>query len=281
MRVQSSIFAALMEAFANKVVWITGASSGIGAEMARQFSKEGALLVLSARRAEALESLRSSLPRPESVLVIPLDLSKSATFGQAVQTVLHSYKRIDYLINNAGISQRSYAAETSLEVDRRIMEVNYFGTIALSKAVLPHMLEQGGGHFAVISSLVGKFGFGVRSAYAASKHALHGFFESLHIELKHKGIEVTMICPGPVQTDISVNALDGSGQATGEMDEMQLKGLPVERAVAVMLDAIRKKRREVLVGSFKEKLGVYLKAWWPSLFFRMALKQNPRAEVKL
>ncbi len=269
-----------MKSFQNKVVWITGASSGIGREMALQLGREGSSLVLSARRKEELEALRAALPFPEKVLVLPLDLGSTDGFDQAVHTVIAHMERIDFLINNAGISQRSYAIDTDLSVDRRIMEINYFGTIALSKAVLPQMIKQGSGHFVVVTSLVGKFGFGVRSAYAASKHALHGFFESLHIELHSRGIRVTLLCPGPVQTPISLNALDGSGKPTGQMDEMQEKGMPVDEAVRQMLAGVKREAQEVIIGSFKERLGVRLKAWWPSQFFRMALKQNPQGEVK-
>jgi short-subunit dehydrogenase len=281
MRHQSSIFAASMGAFANKVVWITGASSGIGSEMAQQFSLAGARLVLSARREEALQNLRDTLAFPEKVLVLPLDLTKPGSFAEAVKQVLELMGGIDILVNNAGISQRSYVVDTDLSVDRSIMEINYFGTIALSKAVLPQMLKQGHGHFVVVTSIVGKLGFGVRSAYAASKHALHGFFESLHIELHHRGIRVTLLCPGPVQTPISIHALDGSGKPSGVMDEMQLKGMPVDVAVRTMIKGIQHQEREVIVGSFTERLGVKLKAWWPAQFFKLALKQNPRGTVKI
>ena len=270
-----------MDYFKNKVVWITGASSGIGLETARRLSTAGARLVISARRAAVLEDVKASLAKPENVLVVPIDLESPQHFEEATRKVIDHFGGIDILINNAGISQRSYVVDTNLSVDKRIMEINYFGTVALTKAVLPHMLEAGGGHFVTVTSLVGKFGFGVRSAYAASKHALHGFFESLHIELYGRGIRVSLVCPGPVQTPISLNALDGAGKPTGEMDEMQKKGMPVDRAVDIMLQGVSRGKKEIIIGSFKEKLGVRLKAWMPSVFFKMALKQNPRGEVKL
>lgn len=270
-----------MHSFKDKVVWITGASSGIGEETARQLSKMGAKLVLSSRKTHDLERVKSKLDTADSVRVLQLDLTKPERFEEAVSLVYDWFGRVDLLFNCAGISQRSYVLETDLSVDRRIMEINYFGTIALTKAVLPRMLESGGGHFAVVTSVTGKFGFGVRSAYAASKHALHGFFESLRIELSGRGIGVTMICPGPIQTDISKHALDGNGNPTGVMDEMQEKGLPVDKAVAVMLKAIGAKKKEVVVGGFKEKLGVKLSALLPGLFFKIAVKQNPRGELKL
>lgn len=270
-----------MQEFKNKVVWITGASSGIGKEAAFQLHKLGAKLVLSARKEADLNAIRKQLDDDENVAVLPLDITKSETFESAVSRVYELFGRVDLLFNIAGISQRSYAIDTDLSVDRKIMEINYFGTIGLTKAVLPRMLAAGGGQFAVVTSVTGKFGFGVRSAYAASKHALHGFFESLRIELVNRGIEVTMICPGPIRTDISKHALDGSGNPTGEMDEMQEKGLPVDRAVKVMLKAIANKKKEIVVGGFKEKLGVKVKALMPEVFFKMAVKQNPRGELKL
>jgi len=269
-----------MQDFAGKVVWITGASSGIGKEAAIQLHRVGAKLILSARTTSALEELKASLGNGDDILILPLDLADTESFPQSVLKAYNHFDKIDIVLNNAGISQRSYVLETDLSVDRKIMEVNYFGTIALTKAILPKMIEQGGGHFAVVSSVVGKFGFGVRSAYSASKHALHGFFESLYIELNHKGIGITLICPGPIQTNISKNALDGSGKPSGKMDEMQEKGMPVKKCVHIILDAIKREKREVIVAGFKEKLGVKLKAWIPSLFFKIALKQDPRGEVK-
>lgn len=270
-----------MKSFKDKVVWITGASSGIGKEAAMQLSKMGAKLILSSRKEKVLNDLKGSLSHPESTLVLPLDLTQPETFAEAVAKVYNQFGKVDLLFNNAGISQRSYVVDTDISVDRKLMEINYFGTVALTKAVLPRMLKAGGGHFAVVTSVVGKFGFGVRSAYSASKHALHGFFESLYIELNKQGIEITLIAPGPIQTDISLNALDGAGNPTGEMDDMQKKGMPVDMAVNEMLHAIANKKKEIIIGGFKEKLGVKLKAFWPTLFFKMATKQNPRGELKM
>lgn len=269
-----------MSGIQNKVIWITGASSGIGLEMVKQLDGNGNKLVLSARRKEVLEDIKVNLRYPDNVLVAPLDLEQQTGFGEAVEQVIGHFGRVDILVHNGGVSQRSLVSETDVSVDRRLMEINYFGTVALTKAVLPHMLLKGGGHFVVISSLTGKFGFGLRSAYAASKHALHGFFESLSIELGNRGISVTMICPGPVQTNISVNALDGRGSATMQMDEMQQKGLPVDKAVRTMLNAISSKEPELIVGGFKEKLAVKLKLFFPAIFIRMARRQNPTGAVK-
>ncbi len=264
----------------NRVAWVTGASSGIGLEVARQLNAQGCKLVLSSRRLADLEKVRLSLSNPDHAICVPLDLEDSTTFAEAVETAYAKWGRVDLMFHNGGVSQRSYVVDTAISVDRRIMEINFFGTVALTKAILPRMLAQGGGHFAVVTSLVGKYGFGVRSSYAASKHALHGFFESLHIELADRGIKVTMICPGPVQTNLSLTALDGKGNATGVMDEMQLKGMPVDEAAAAMISAIEQYKKEVVVGGFKERLSVKLKAWAPGLFFNMIKKQNPRGAVK-
>ncbi len=269
-----------MQEFKNKVVWITGASSGIGKEAAFQLHRSGAQIVLSSRQEADLNAIQAEIGDVANVAVLPLDLALPETFEAAVNRVYDLFGKVDLLFNNAGISQRSYAIDTDLSVDRKIMEINYFGTIGLTKAVLPRMLAAGGGQFAVVTSITGKFGYGVRSAYAASKHALHGFFESLRIELSDRGIDVTLICPGPIQTDISKHALDGSGNPTGEMDEMQQNGLPVDRAVRTMLKAIANKKKEIVIGGFKEKLGLKLKLFLPELFFKMAVKQNPRGELK-
>jgi short-subunit dehydrogenase len=263
----------------NKTVWITGASSGIGREVASQYAAMGARVILSARNEEKLMALAAELS--SNALVLPLDLTKPDTIREAVTKVQSECERLDLVFHAGGISQRSYIRDTDMEVDRRIMEVNYFGTIALTKAILPFMLEAGGGHFAVVSSLVGLFGYSVRSAYSASKHALHGFFESLEVELGPSGMSVTLICPGGIQTDISVNALMGDGSPSGKMDEMQRLGMRVEDAAEKMISAIEAKKRLVVIGSAKEKFGVFMYKFFPNTFFRIAKKQNPRGAVKL
>ncbi|MCZ4410200.1 SDR family NAD(P)-dependent oxidoreductase [Cryomorphaceae bacterium 1068] len=262
-------------------IWITGASSGIGAEAAKQYSKGNSRLILSARSLDKLQALKSSLPCPERITIAALDLSDSSSINTAVEQVLAKEIIPNLVFHAGGISQRSYAMETSIEVDRRIMEVNYFGTIELTKALLPAMIKNGGGSFAVVTSLVGLFGYGVRSAYSASKHALHGFFESLDVELGDQGINSTLICPGGVQTNISLNALQGDGTKTGEMDEMQSEGMPVAEAVSKMIAGVKRKKHLLVIGSGKEKLGVFMYKYFPSIFFKIAAKQNPRGSVKL
>ena len=262
-----------MSAFKDKVVWITGASSGIGKESAIQFAKMGAHLVLSARSADKLEQIRDQLVNSETHLVLPLDLEASDNFPDLVNIVVDKFGKIDFLINNGGLSQRAEAIDTSLDVDRKIMEINYFGTIALTKAVLPVMRKQKSGHIIAISSIAGKFGFYLRSAYSASKHALQGFFESLMLEEAKSNIFVTIAYPGKINTDISLSALNADGRAHGKMDHNQKTGMPVEECVRRLIKAIRKKKKSVLIGN-KEIKAVYIKRYFPKLFWKIISKQK-------
>ena len=262
-----------MKAFKNKVIWITGASSGIGAELALQLDRLGAKLILSARNKSALEELNQKLSNAEHHMVLPLDLADSKDFALLTKQVLERYSNIDYLFNSGGISQRAEAGETSLEIDRKIMEVNYFGNIALTKAVLPIFHQQKSGHIIVTSSIAGKFGFFLRSAYAASKHALHGFYESLMLEEEKNNIYVTLVCPGKINTPISVNALTADGSKHGKVDRNQADGMSVEACVQQMLKATQDQKREVLIGN-KEIKAVTLKRLFPSLFWKVIKKQK-------
>lgn len=262
-----------MSGFSNKVVWVTGASSGIGAELCSQLANKGAIVILSSRKLEMLEQVRKSMKNPETHMCLPLDLEQSANFPELAQKVFNEKGSIDYLFNNGGLSQRSTVVETSLEVDRRIMEINYFGNIAIAKAVLPFMIKQKSGHFVVISSLSGKFGFFLRSAYSASKHALHGFYESLYLEEEKNGISVTIACPGKINTDISLNALTGSGDQHGVMDHNQATGMPAEECVSILLKAVEAKKIEILIGN-KEILAAKIKRFFPKLFWKIIKKQS-------
>ncbi|MDF2437392.1 MAG: short-chain dehydrogenase/reductase [Bacteroidota bacterium] len=264
-----------MNTFNNKVVWITGASSGIGEALVKAFAAENAKLVLSARNTEQLNNLKSSLKlKEEQVLVLPLDLADTSNIAAHTQSVLSKFGRIDFLINNGGISQRALTKDTSLETDRRIMEVNFFGTIALTKSVLPIMLQQKSGHIVAMSSIAGKFGFYFRSAYSASKHALHGFFESLRMEIHNDNVNVLIVCPGKIKTNISVNAVTGKGQKFNKMDESTEKGLSADECAKQILSAIRNNKEEVFIGG-KELRAIWVKRLFPGLFSKMIRKQKP------
>lgn len=255
------------------VAWVTGASSGIGEEICRQLAEKGFRLVLSARNEEKLHELKARLKNSSLHLVLPLDLEHSENFAELSAQVVRHLGSIDYLFNAGGLSQRATAAQTSLEVDRKIMEINYFGTVALTKAVLPYMQQQKSGHIIAISSIAGKFGFYLRSAYSASKHALHGFFESLLLEEAHNSIHVTIACPGKINTPISLSALNEKGEAHGVMDHNQQTGMPVEECVRQLLQAVDKKKKEVLIGN-KEIKAVTLKRFLPGLFWKVIAKQS-------
>ncbi len=261
--------------FEDKVVWITGASSGIGETLARKLAPSGCRLILSARRMNELERVRKEcgvLKHPPRLLAF--DLSSPEESSRAADAVLAEFGTVDYLFNNGGISQRTSVLDTSLEMDRTIMEVNYFSGIILTKKLLPAMLDHGGGHIAVTSSISGLFGFPLRTAYCASKHAVNGFYESVWTELHDRGIRTTVICPGRIRTNISFHALDKGGKPHGVMDKAQEEGLSPEKCVRAILRGVRKNRRMVLIGR-KELIPAYLKRYIPSLFYWLIIKIKP------
>jgi short-subunit dehydrogenase len=256
----------------NKVIWLTGASSGIGEALAYQLNERQAKLILSARRQEELERVKQNCKYPDLVEVYPLDLSQHLLLAGQAEEVWHKFGPIDILINNGGISQRDTALNTSLEVDRRIMEINFFGSIALSKALLPKMIERKRGHHVITSSAVGIISTPFRSAYAASKHALHGFYDALRAEHEKDQIKVTIVCPGFIKTNITLNALKGDGTPQNKMDHAQANGILPEHCARKMIRAIEKDRLEVYIGGAKEVFGIYVKRFIPGLFARMISK---------
>lgn len=258
--------------YVNKVVWITGASSGIGRALAVHLSDQGAKLILSSRGQKELENVRAACKYPEQVYVLPLDLSQHDEFDEKTKKAILFFGRIDILVNNGGISQRSFVKDTALDVDQRIMNINYIGTIALTKALLPHFIQNQSGQFVVTTSIVGKIGTPLRSSYAASKHALHGFFDSLRAEVYDDNIKVTLICPGYVTTNVSMNALTGDGSPQQTMDKATANGIKPERFAKLMATAIHTQKEEAYIAGAKEKLGVYVKRWIPKLYSVMVRK---------
>lgn len=248
-----------------KVVWITGASSGIGEALAYEVARRGARLVLSSRREEELERVRAGCERSEEHFVLPLDLTDPASLDYAAERALDRFGHVDVMVHNGGISQRSLARDTDLAVDRRLMETDYFGAVALTKALLPSMRERGRGRFVVVSSLVGKMGTPLRSGYSAAKHALHGFFESLRAEEHDAGVRVTLVCPGFIRTEITLHALTADGSPQGEMDRAQAKGMAPEECARRIVRAVERERDEVLVAG-KERFAVHLWRFLPGLF---------------
>lgn len=254
--------------FVNKVVWITGASSGIGEACAYAFCEAGARVIISARRAEALARVKAKSVDPDRVATLPLDLADGASLKEKTLQALALFGPIDIVVHNGGISQRSQAKDTKIATDRALMETNYFGPVAITKALLPHMIERRSGHFVVVSSLVGIIGTPDRSGYAASKHALHGFFDSLRAETAHHGLNVTMFCPGFVQTDVSINALTGDGSPLGTMDEKTEQGMTAQACAQALLNATARKRTEVYAAGY-ERLAIYLMRLSPAIFARV------------
>lgn len=258
--------------FKGKVAWITGASSGIGEALVREFAARGAAVIASSNDLPGLEKLKESLAGVSSeVYCVPFDLAENGSFSELADTLVKEKGRIDYLLNIGGISQRSRIDETPLWLDRKIFEINYFGTIALTKAVLPHMVKQKSGHILATSSISGRFGFPLRSAYSASKQALHGFFETLYLENRNNNIRVSVIIPGRVRTAISVHALEADGKEHGRLDDGQAKGLLPAEAARIIIRGMLRNKREILVGK-GEMMMLHIRRYLPWLFFRIADK---------
>lgn len=264
--------------FRDRVVWITGASSGIGEALAYGFAREGAQLVLSSRRTGELERVRAGCVEPARHMVRPLDVTRTETLPAAVNDVTTRFGRIDILVHSAGVGQRARAADTRLDVERALMEVNYFGPVALTKAVLPSMLGRRSGQIVVVSSVMGYVGTAGRSTYAAAKHALHGYFDSLRAEVWRDGIRITLACPGYVRTAISVNAVGPDGRKHAQMDPTHTKGMAPERCAAAILAATARRREEVHVGGW-EVSGIWFKRFVPSLFSRVVRRMKFPVDV--
>lgn len=257
-------------------VWITGASSGIGEACSYLYATKGASLILTSSSREKLEQVAAKCKEcgAGDVVILPYDLQNPAEIASLVKSAWDTFSGIDVMFCNAGISQRTSVEDTSMEVVRKIMEINFFAPVAMVKEVLPYMVNTGGGHIAVTSSIAGVFGFPLRCAYSSSKHAVYGFFETLQAEYYNKGIQVTIVCPGRVQTNISLNSLAKGGEKYGKMDPGQATGLDVNKAAKKIVKAIEKGKREVLVGK-KELIMVYIKRFFPSLCSRLARKIKP------
>jgi len=254
--------------FRDKVVWVTGASSGIGEALAMAFSREGAQLVLSSRNEQELERVRKSCDDADRHLVVPFDLTQHDALPSVTAGVLRRVGHVDVLVHSGGVSQRSLASDTALTTDRAIMDLNFFGTVGLTKAVLPSMLARKSGHIVPISSVVGYVGTPLRSAYAASKHALHGFFDSLRAEVAKDGIDITIVCPGYIRTNVSRNALTGDGSPFGKMDRTHDRAMRPEECARRIVNAVSGRKEELVVGG-KETLFVPLKRFMPRLVSRL------------
>ena len=258
-----------------KIIWITGASSGIGEALVHECAKHQTKLILSARREEELKRVAKQANLKEGdYLILPFDLADTSKANEYVQQIIEKFGTIYILINNGGQSQRSESIDTTNETERRLFEINYFSAVNLSKAVLPFMLKNKTGKIVVISSIAGKFGFYLRSSYSAAKHALHGYFESLRLEVEKKGISVLLVCPGKIKTNVSVNAVSTNGKSHNHMDESHQQAMSAKTCAQQIIQAIVNDKEEILVGG-KELLAVKIKRFFPKLFGKIIRKQSP------
>jgi len=251
--------------YKNKTVWITGASSGIGEAFARAFHKEGARLILSSRRKVELERVKSELGGGDAIAVLPLDLTDTDSLKVKADIALGLFNGIDVLVNNGGVSQRSLFAESDLATIRQLMEINFFGTIALTRFVLPYMMEKKSGQIIVTSSVAGKLGTKFRSGYAASKHALHGMFDCIRQEMYEYDVTVTMVCPGPIKTNITQNALTADGSSFGKMGDLHKTAMDADEMVQRIWGKIKAGEEEIYISSSKERMALIMKRISPKL----------------
>jgi short-subunit dehydrogenase len=255
-----------------KIILITGASSGIGKALAEQMAANGNTLLLAARNMEALENLKLTCEnKGAEVHLFKADLSQNSGVELLAEKVTATVPYLSVIINNAGISQRSQAENTTAQVDRDIMELNFFSPVRLTKLLWPLFLNAEKANIVNISSVTGTFGFPQRSAYAASKHAMEGFFESWMLENKHLHIHFTTVAPGRILTNISYNALKGDGSRHQEMDKGQKKGISAEKCAAKIIDAIRRNKRKVYIVK-EERILLIAYRFFPSLFVFLVKK---------
>jgi len=263
----------MRKSFENKVIWVTGASSGIGEACAYELSRHHAKLILTALEEDILQHVKEKclLLGAQDVYLLPADLSQLDFLESLSNNAWNYFGKIDLIYNNAGISQRATTIDTEFSVITKIMDVNYFAPVLISKTILPKMIENGGGQIAVTTSISGKFGFPLRAAYCSSKHALYGFFETVAAEYFNDNIRITIVCPGRVQTKISFYALEKDGKAHGKLDPGQSKGVTAEQAAKKIVRAFEKKRPEILIGK-RELLMVYIKRLFPNLCRKLTRK---------
>lgn len=260
-----------MKKFQDKVIWITGASSGIGEATAYSFASEGAILILTALETDALEQVSvrcKELGSPEAK-VLPFDLSQKDKVEELAENAWNLFGQIDVFYNNAGISQRGKTIDTEMHVINKVMDIDFFAPVIMTKIILPKMIARGGGQLIVTTSINGLFGFPMRCAYSSAKHALYGFFETIQAEYYNENIRVTIVCPGRVQTKISFYALEKDGKQHARMDAGQASGCTAEEAARKIVRAVYRKKREVYVGR-QELLMVYIKRFFPALCAKIA-----------
>ena len=245
-----------------KVVWITGASSGLGEALAKECALQGAEVILTARRFDELEKVRVGLLNPDQHISICADITDEAQVRHAYEQVLQKKGRIDWLINNAGLSQRA------------LIEVDYFSQVFLTKTVLPTFLAQKSGRIAFVSSVAGLLGTQYRASYSAAKAAIHMWANSLRAEVANEGVDVSVIFPGFVKTNVSFNALNGEGKPQGHQDEAIENGLEPDIFAQTVVSALLKGEEYIVVGGRKEKMGVLVSRLSPTSLYKMIRKMK-------
>ena len=235
----------------DSTAWITGASSGIGAALAREFSDRGARVILSGRDEDRLKNVAESLKT--DTLILPFEVTDEAAMKAATAEATRWHHGVDIFVANAGVSQRSAAVDTEMDVYRRILDVDLTAQIAAAQALLPHMTGRGSGRLVFISSVAGKVGIPMRTAYCAAKHGLIGYADALRAELSQSGIEVHVVCPGSVATDVSRNALTADGSVRNKSDKAIDNGIPPEEAAQKIVAAMALNQREIIIAQGPEE----------------------------
>jgi short-subunit dehydrogenase len=264
--------------FSGQTAWITGASSGIGAALARALARQGARLVLSGRNIAALEGVAADCG---DALVLPFETSDHTAIGPAVDTAWNWSGGIDMLVNNAGISQRSLAVDTAMAVYERIIGVDLLAPIALTQAILPRMAKRGSGRIVMISSIAGKVGVPLRTAYSAAKFGLIGYADALRAEVSQAGLKVHVVAPGSIRTDVSRNALTADGSPRGASDKAIDNGIDPDAAVLQMLAAIANDEREIIIATGAEQAMGELRRTPDALFDQIAAMMAAGYAVKM
>ncbi|WP_040911299.1 SDR family oxidoreductase [Leptospira broomii] len=259
--------------FKDKVFLVTGASSGIGRSLAKELSKAGAVVGVVARRKDALKELKASVPNSDQMIILPADVTSETELKRVVEEFRKRVKRVDGFIHNAGVSMRALASEADFKVFRNLIETNYYPLVLLYK-LLESDLRQTDGHVVAVSSIQGKFATQYRSGYAASKHAVQAFMDSIRLENAESGVHVLTVSPGFVKTDISVKALSADGSPHGIMDEGQKKGMEPDTVAKIVLKGIEARKRDLYPAGFKEKFGLFLSRFAPKTLDKLLLKSR-------
>lgn len=254
--------------FEGKVVWITGASSGIGEALADAFYAEGAKLILSGRRREALEEVQRRLGGEDRARIVAFEATDFDALPGVVEQALAAFGRVDVLVNNAGVSQRSLAKDTEFGVYRSVVDIDLMAPIALTQLVTPHMAARGSGRIIAVSSIAGKVGVPLRTAYCAAKHGVFGYFDALRAETAHLGLSVHVVAPGSIKTDISRNAVTGTGAKRGESDPAIEAGMPPEKLAQIVLRGVRRGQGEIIVAEGRERMIERLRRYMPEFAFK-------------